>query len=309
MIYSPGTAIADDLDASTAPTAPVTNPETPAVKPATPPEPSPQAKELLAVINADREARELAAKHAAEAQGYKAKYEEAQAKLSEYDKAKGNALLDSAGYMRKQGYSDKEIATFAENLMYALVPDRAPPDHRAKVVEAQMLRDRKEAEEREARRPAEEAARLAKEQAEYGQKIEAQYTAQLKQAVPGFQPGAYAASQAWFGTDHDKYAESLFTTAREMAEAAQRAGTRSDLTPQNVAKELEARMLERFARFQAASQAQPKQAAAPTPPARSPAPVKEPPPVQPDGIIARDKKARYNEADLVRRAVAAGFKN
>lgn len=239
MIHSPNTVIAEDLPAAS---------QEETAKPE--PQPTTDAKALLEAINAQRDDRDAKAKAESERESYRARAEAAEAKLTEHDKAKNIRLLDPAGYLKRLGYTDKELALTAEAIAFHLVPEKMAPDHRAKLVEAQMLRDR---EEREAQDKAREVAAKeapAKESAAREQEITKAFTAAMKTAAKDFKPGAYPASQAWFADDHDLYSRELFSTARAMAEAASRAGTgRPDLSAEGVAKELEKSYAERAKRW------------------------------------------------------------
>src|SRR5687768_13969712 len=114
MLFSPGTVVANDLpqqEASTTVTPPAPEPNT-TVKP----EPAAplDAKALMEAINADRLAREKNAKEAQERDTFKRRAEEAEAQLAALEKAKKNRILDPAGYLRKLGYTDKDLALTSE---------------------------------------------------------------------------------------------------------------------------------------------------------------------------------------------------
>lgn len=275
MLYSPSTTVSQDLPAA----APGTVTETktiPAQAPtpgSAPPAdtattPSLDLKSIQDLIKADREAQDKASKDAAERETWRTRAEQAEKKLQEFEKAKANAILDPAGYLRKTlGYSDKELALTSEGIMFTLLPDKADPGHRARLIEAQMMRDREaQAAKEEETKTVQSKSAVAAEEARV-KELETRYSAHLKQSVAAFKPGTYPASQAWFGQDHDKYTEMLFSTARDMHDAAQRAGGQADLTPASVAKVVEDTLSERAKRW--AGVVSPPQ----TPQAQMPAPT------------------------------------
>jgi hypothetical protein len=147
-------------------------------------------------------------------------------------RAKDELLLDPVGFLKAHGVEGKDVALVGEALMYELMPDKAPPDLRARMVGAQMTRkQRSEAAERErtaAKAEADEEARQA-----------GLYQGALKMTVQALGEDDFPASQAWFSGNHDEYSESLWHTANNMAAAADREGRRADLSPRAVAAELE----------------------------------------------------------------------
>jgi len=318
MLFSPSTVIADDTGAvSPEPTAAPENldianaleapqdgqSEDPSKTPPVTDKPAlVDGKALLDAINKDRQDREQALKDAQERDSYKKRAEEAEAKIADNEKAKANRILDPAGWLRKLGYSEKELALTAQGIMYSLVPDKMPPDHRANLVEAQMMRDREANENRDREREEKAQKSQTAAQATRGKELENQYTASLKAGVAEFKPGTYPMSQAWFGKDHESYAAALFATAREIATAATRAGTQADLSPINVAKVLENR--------KAPKTAPPAEQAKPTPSRVT----KQTAPADDSGddpfkIVTLNKKpqSKLTDKQLIARAAAVAF--
>lgn len=324
MLYSPSTEVTQDLPVAAPVTAPAPVPEAKTEPPGSnlgksDPAPAPQALDLKSIqdlIKADREAQEKASKDATEREGWRSRAEQAEKKLQEFEKAKANAILDPASYLRKTlGYTDKELALTSEGIMFTLLPDKADPGHRARLVEAQMMRDREmqAVKEEEAKTTQSKSAQEA--EAARVKELENRYTAHLKQNVAAFKPGTYPASQAWFGQDHDKYTEMLFSTARDMHDAAQRAGGQADLTPASVAKVVEDTLSERAKRWSGLVTPQPQIQSV-----QKPASLAEPPVTQPDLVPdAGGKDLIYSpgkpqtakalsDAERIRRAAAVAFK-
>lgn len=293
-----------------APPAPAAVTPVPAVAPVAPVAPAAQPAPteipgLFDAIRAERDAKEARAKADAESASAAKERDDYKAKLATITRAKDDILLDTVKYLTELGLDQRGMALVAESVMYHMVPDKAPPDHRARIVEAQMQRDRKLSEEREANRGKEDEARRAREAAEYGKRMEADYAAQLAEAAKGFGTTC-PDSTAWFGSDHDSYGKSLMITARNMAEAAQRAGTRADLSPASVAKVLEADLTERFKRVRGAGAAvAPTQAV--TPQAKvEPAQVQVP--LTPSNQSTLSAQA-LTEKQRLARALEAAFKS
>lgn len=313
MLYSPSTEVTQDLPVA-AP-APETKTEPAKVEPAKT-EPALDLKSIQDLIRADRVAQEKAAKDSQERDSFKVRAEKAEKALQEFEKAKANAILDPAGYLRKTlGYTDKELALTSEGIMFTLLPDKADPGHRSRLIEAQMMRDR------EAQAAKEEDAKTAQtkslEEAEVtrNKELETRYSAHLKANVEAFKPGTYPASQAWFGQDHDKYTEMLFSTARDMHDAAQRAGGQADLSPASVAKVVETTLSERAKRWAGLSQPQ-------TQPVLKPVSLAEAPVTQPAEALVPDAGGKdlvyspgkpqtakaMSDAERIRRAASVVFK-
>lgn len=256
-----------------------------------------QAKVLLEAINQDRVDREARAKSEAERETFQKRAAEAESKLAALEKAKRNRMLDPATYFRSMGYTDQEMALTAEGIMFSLMPDKAPADHRVKLVEAQMLLERQENEAKAAKAQEDAQAQARAADVAKEQQIESQMLQSYKAGVSSLPAGAYPASQAWFGQDHDTYAKELLTTAREVAEAALRAGTQYqlDLRPTGVAKALEAKYAVRFARMPGFG----------TAPAAEPTPT--PKATQAIAPAGETSVTRPSDRELIARAVAAAF--
>lgn len=317
MIFSPNTVVANDLLPSAEETQFAFSPgtqvqpettETPAipaseVKPtSTPATQTFDAAALLAAINQDREAREKAQQAVQERETYKTRAEKAEAALADFEKAKKNKLIDPAGFLRKVGYTDKELALTAEGIMFSLVPEKAPPDHVRKLVEAQRARDMEAQEERERERDLKTEAAQEAAQAAQVKQVEDNYKAVLAHGAQTLPPGTYPASQAWFGSDHEAYAGELFSLARKMSDEATAAGTRADLNPASVARKLEESYATRFARFS------PKAAA----PQLATTTTKVQTQVQSPATQAETPKTPQTnhgltEAEIIRRATVAAF--
>lgn len=300
MLFSPGTVIAGDLpkqEAATDP-APAATPDPGPATTTSPATPAPvDAAALLAAINQDRDRREAGIRAEQEAATFKTRAEAAEAKLAEFEKAKRNRLLDPASFFKKMGYTDKEMALTAEGLMFSLIPDKAPPDHRAKLVEAQMLRDREAQEEEKKAAEAAAQAKQTQDQAEYSKQMETKYHNFLTEGVAGFKPGDFPASQAWFDKDHAGYARELLETARTLAENAAKAGTKIDLSATAIAPHLEAKYAERAKRFLTFSG---------TKATEPQTQVQSTPAVQAETKPASQSR-KLTEKELINRATAAAF--
>jgi hypothetical protein len=197
------------------------------------------------------------------------------------------------------GYSDRELALTSEGIMFSLVPDKAPPDHRAKLVGAQMLRENEARDQRERDKEAATAQTQVRN-------LETQYTAFLRDEVSRLQPGAYPASQAWFGSDHDSYSRELLAVAQQIAAEATKAGVSVSLDTANVAPHLEKRLAERAARwvgFQAPGTQVPATTLPPAAPAQPTTPVVSPPVTRPTPSGQR----KLTEKEIIERATAAAF--
>lgn len=303
MLYSPGT-IADDGAAPVTPAAdPTTTPEptdqTQVPTPAPVAQPAPvDAAAILAAINQDRERREAGIRAEAEAKTYKSRAEEAEAKLAAQEKAKKNRVLDPAGFLRKMGYTDRELALTAEGIMFSLVPDKAPADHRAKLVEAQMLRNEEAAEEAKLAEAAAAKTREADSLKEQNKQAEARYQGFLKEGVAKFQPGAFPATQAWFADDHDAYSRELLDTAQEVAAKAA-PGSKLDLRPEALAPIVEKKFAERAKRWATFSQV--------TAPTQSQTRVQPAVTAKPAEITPPPVPRKFTDKELISRAAAAAF--
>lgn len=311
MLFSPGTVIANDLPQPE--TAPVETPATTAITetPTTPvgtgtPAPAFDVKGLMEAINADRESREAKVKSESDRESYKKRAEDAEKQLADLDKAKKNRLLDPAGFLRKMGYTDKELALTSEGIMFALMPDKAPADHLAKLVLAQREQDRVDAEEKDKQREATEAQRRAEGQVAAERDLEARYVAALKRDVTTLTAGTYPASQAWFADDHDGYTQELFATARTLAEEASKAGKSINMTTAGIAPYVEKKYADRAKRLAGilTPTQSPKTTQLPKQPATSlPEETKEEPSVG-TGTTSNHK---LSEKEIIERATRAAF--
>lgn len=296
--------------------APASEPEAPAVEaapapeappaeavPAEPEQPAQPAKESLAeLIRQQRLDRAARAAKEREAADIKAKLEEAQEKLAKVSKL--DLLGDPIGYAQAAGLTEAEMALVGQAYLYHLVPEKAPPDLRARLLEAKLTRERKAD---ESRRAAEERQRAEAEQAQQIQKYQAMMTmaAETWEAQGDSHP--YRASKAWFGGNHDEYAESLVHTARNIAAAAEARGEAADLSIQAVAAVLERDLAARAARLRppaAAPQAQAPKA----PPAPAPAPGgKQPAVLSTRGQTTAPTPPAMTEEERIKRAIEAAF--
>lgn len=214
---------------------------------------------MIRAQRADRQARAVKEREAAD---LRAQLEDANTRLAKVSKV--DMVSDPVGYAQAKGLSEQEMVLVAQAMLYHLVPEKAPPDLRYKMLEAKSAR---EAKAREAEREAQLYAQANQEQA---QQIK-QYTAALGVAVQTWETGThpFTASQAWFGGNHDEYAESLVHTARNLAESAEARGEVADLSPKAVAAALEQDISSRMARFRtpAAAPSQPSEKVVPAKPA------------------------------------------
>lgn len=307
MLFSPGTVVANDLPAQaetpkTPETTKVTEPTNPGSAPAL------DAKALMEAINADRVSREARAKTEADAASYKQKFEEASAKLAEIEKGKRNRTLDPAGYLRKLGYTDKELALTSEGIMFSLMPDKAPVGHLANLVKAQREQDEEDRLSREKAQAVEAQRREAEAHTAREQEIEARYRQSLKGQVAALPAGTAPGAQAWFADDHDGFAQELFDTARTLAEEAVKAGKTIDVSAAAIAQHLEkTKYGPRLARFTALA------SKAPTPtqpqPQSATSTVKPEPSQLEDAtkVVKTGANHRLTEKEIIDRATKAAF--
>lgn len=316
MLFSPGTVIANDLPPPEA-VAPKPEP-TPAADPAktqvqgepqqpATPAPAIDAKGLLEAINADRELREKAARDATERETYKKRAEEAESKLNAIEKAKKNRLLDPAGFLKKMGYTDRDLALTSEGIMYSLMPDKAPPGWVANLVAAQREQDQADAEEREKQRESEGQKKAADAKAAHEKELETRYQSSLEREVATFKPGTFKASQAWFADDHKAYAQELFDTANKLAEEALKAGQVIDVSGAAIAAHVEKKYADRAARLVAAFS--PAQSPTTTQPPKPPVAPSQPEEKNDSTVIARAGSSRsgMTEREIIERATKAAF--
>lgn len=262
---------------------------------------------LAELIRQEREARTKASQEAALRAERDKELETLREKVKGYESEKDDIILDTIGYFKARGLEDRDLATVTEALAYHLVPEKADAAHRARMVEAQVkrdrvLRDRKDAaaararEEETAKREAE--AHLAAIR-DYHNVIDSTAKSWAQEAAPPF-----PVSQEWFSDDHQVYVASLAATAKNLAEEAQAAGKVADLSPRNVARVLEEHLAKRVARTSSKVPAQQvateqKPAGVPTPPTGG-APKQKPANVKPD--------PRTAERERIQRAAEVVFK-
>lgn len=212
-----------------------------------PPAPSPNpAKESLAEVI--RRAREERGEHTRREQEHANLTAEVKRLRSELEAAKTghtDPASDPVGWARAMKMDKETQALVGQALLYDLVPDKAPPDIRVKLLEARIAREK-----------AAEASRSEEERKAAETKAESErlnsYAAFMHQAVASLTPGSHPESEAWFGDDRATWARSLVQTANNLAEAARVTGRMADLSPGNIARVLEdeigARMKARDAR-------------------------------------------------------------
>lgn len=314
MLYSPSSVVANDLPAAD----PVTPTQAPTPETKTEPTPNPgtgtnqtptlDAKALLAAINADREHREKASRDASERETYKAQLEAAQAKLNEIEKAKKNRLLDPAGFLRKLGYTDRDLALTSEGIMFTLMPDKAPPGWVANLVKAQREQDQEDAAEKDKQREVEAQKHAAETSTAQEKEIEARYQRSLESEVAAFAPGTFKASQAWYAEDHKAYAQELYDTARALAEQAVKAGQVIDVSGRAIASHVEKKYADRASRLVAAygtstPAAKPQSTQPPQPaPKQAPSQLEE----SSATVYARSKPG-MTDKELIEKATKAAF--
>lgn len=297
VIYSPGSDAGEQTPEQAKPAA-----EAPKTEDT--PKPAEAKPSLADEIRADRERRMAQAKAAEEESSAKKELEAARARLDKYEKSKDNALLDSTGFLKEMGMTPQEMASFAENVMFTLVPEKAPVDFRQRMLEAQYARDKQLAETRRAEEAAKAEKAAQERAAAEGARMEEEFKEALANAVPSFTAETHPASVAWFGQDHRDYAESLLHTARNLAEEATRAGRLADLSPGNIAAVLEKSIADRAARFKTPTQSQS-------------APVSKQSPATEKQSVQEDKSQETNpqpgaypdDAERIRRAAAVVFRD
>lgn len=178
-----------------------------------------------------------------EALDVRAQLDQANAQIARYSKA--DMLADPIGFAQAHQLTEQEMALIGQAYLYHLVPDKAPPDLRYKMLEAKTARERRI----EADRQQVEALRA--DQAQVAQRIE-HFHAGMVSAVQTWDAGPahpFPESQAWFGPNQEEYAQSMLYTANNLAEAARQRGEAADLTPKAVAAALERDLATRAARI------------------------------------------------------------
>lgn len=200
---------------------------------------APKPTPLGDAIKAMREKRE-----AAQREGQReAQYVQENTRLKqELDALRGSMFEDDpVGYARSKGWDKATQLTYAKALMYDLAPDEADPDFRIKMFEQKQERAKKE-EAAKAQKQREEQEREA------AHKEVRQYAEAMEAAVMSFEAGSYPESEVWYQDDVEGYLRDMFQTAGRLAAAAQKTGTLADISPQAVAKQLEADLAARAAR-------------------------------------------------------------
>lgn len=214
---------------------------------------------------------------------------------------KADLVGDPVGFAQLHGLTEQEMALVGQAYLYHLVPDKAPPDLRYKMLEAKTARD---ARAREASQAQQHQAQVDSQQTAQVQ----QYTAALSATVQVWETGGAAhpfpESSAWFGGNHDEYAESLTHTARNIAEGARERGEVADLSPKAVAAALEQDIGSRAKRFRtpAAAPSQQSEKAAEQAPAG-----KQPAVMSTKGQGASPMPKAVTEEERIQRAIAAAF--
>ncbi len=215
--------------------------------------------------------------------------------------SKTDLIGDPIGFAQAHGLSEQEMALVGQAYLYHLVPDKAPPDLRYKMLEAKSARERKA---EETRREAEEARR-ADSQAQ--QSVE-QYTTVLGVAVQTWEGDnhPFPSSAAWFGGNHEEYQESLVHTARNIAEVARELGEVADLSPKAVAAELERDIASRASRFKPPAAAPTQQSVKEKPAAPAPG-GKQPAVMSTRGQGGQPLPPADSEEERIKRAIEAAF--
>lgn len=193
-----------------------------------------QPKSSIAdAIRQQREAREAREKQAKAEAEKDARIRELEAQVAG---AGESPLKDPVRFARTHKMSKDEQALFAQTLLYDLMPEKAPPDLRARLLELRLERERTERDETDKQR-------AARQKAEQEQALVNNYVAELRDATSTFEAGTYPESEDWFGGDQETYVRSLFATMMNMSKAGQR-----DLSPAKVAAVLEADVAGRMKR-------------------------------------------------------------
>jgi hypothetical protein len=206
------------------------------------PEEKAQAISLAEKIRQDREAKAAQANRQVEEQSYRTRYEQAEAKLAKLSKT--DIVADPLGWAELQELTREEQAALGETLLYGLVPDKATPEVRIKLIEQRTARKEKLAAQE---KQAEEQARMTAE----AQKVHEQYIDALASSVEALPPGAFPNSEDWFGGDQLEYVNALYSVANRLANEAAAEGKQADLRFEAVAKVLERQFESRLTRVRA----------------------------------------------------------
>lgn len=204
----------------------------PAGDPPPPPEapPAPES-EIAAALRAMREDRARETKIKEEATSWKAKFEQLQATV-ETERSAPSFETDPLRYVRARKLTPEQQLELGKTLLYDLAPEKAPEDFRFRVFEA-----RQKAREEE-QRQAHEAERAAEAQAAEARQLHS-FLLGLDSAASTFTPGAYPASEDWYGDNRQAYVTDLFHLANAMAEEAASQGKVADLRAENLAAMIE----------------------------------------------------------------------
>lgn len=283
IVTAAGAAPAEGLLAPAQPTV------TPAPAPAA--EPAPAISDLLAQ---HRRARQESQKAAQETAGVRSELERVKAELAKYQGARKDIIADPVGFLRAHGVTDEELPLVGEAAFYERMPNKAPADLRARMLEARIARTERD---REAALANEATAAEARDAAARIQN----YRGALEASVTG---EGCPLSKAWFGDDGaEEYVESLVHTARNLAHAANERGEVADLSPANVRKVLEDHLAKRAGRLPGrAAPAEQKRED------QRPSFLDAPRGVSAQGAVNSGSTARApanTEAERVRRAIAA----
>jgi len=246
-------------------------------EPATPPQEAPPAapapvesKPRVSLADEIRKAREdregtqrLQKEHATTAD----ELAKARARIAELEAT--DPEKDILGWVKARKIDKDRQSLLGQALLYDLVPEKAPPDFRVKLLEAKIQRETAEREAKREQAQREELAAQAKAQLDH-------YHHSLAEAVRAAPPGSFPESDAWFGDDEKTRFESLAATANNIARVATSQGRAADLTPANIARVLEADIAKRLQSYSERRAAVPKAQAvthAQEPAKQSPAPL------------------------------------
>lgn len=255
---------------------------------------------LAETIRAQRADRAARVSKEREATDLKGRLEQAEAKLAKVSRA--DLLSDPIGFAEAAGLSQADMALVGQAYLYHLVPDKAPPDLRYKMLEAKTRRQQDATEKQQ------QVAEAARVQADQSSRVE-QYVSMLGAAATSWEGEGdkhpYSASQAWFGGNADEYAESMAHTARNIAAAASERGEVADLTIKAVAAVLEQDIASRAARFKPRTPAAaPIQTSVRAVPAKAPG-GKQPAVMSTRGQTGAPTPAAESEDERIARAIAA----
>jgi hypothetical protein len=247
-----GTALPSDADQALQgkgePLSPLVPVATTPVVPAPTTPASAEAKPGLSEsIRRDREARAAAAAAQSEAGKYKGEVETLRKEV-EALKSLG-AATDPFDFLKHRKLTKEQQALWGQAFLYDLKPEVAPQEFRLELYKAEQARKEQA--------QAEAAERQAAEQMKAAEKAQLdRYADDLMQHVQTA-AGSNPESEDWFtvktpeGTfelDHRAYAQSLLATANNLAATAAREGRQANLSPENIARVLEAEVAVRMER-------------------------------------------------------------